>query len=98
MTGSILSLNAGSSSLKFGLYRRRGRRLVETVRGAAENLSTQAHLVGRDSSGETLISAAWTPGPEAPDHAGALERVLAWVGRRQRLKLGLDPRRDDRRP
>ena len=82
MTGSILSLNAGSSSLKFGLYRRRGRRLVETVRGAAENLSTQAHLVGRDSSGETLISAAWTPGPEAPDHAGALERVLAWVGRR----------------
>ena len=42
MTGSILSLNAGSSSLKFGLYRRRGRRLVETVRGAAENLSTLA--------------------------------------------------------
>ena len=79
MSELILSLNAGSSSLKFGLYRRDGGELVETMRGLAEGLGGQARLSVRDAGGETLLKECWSAAGDAPEHASALARVLAWL-------------------
>ena len=79
MSELILSLNAGSSSLKFGLYRRDGGELVETMRGLADGLGGQARLSVRDAGGETLLEESWSAAGDAPEHASALARVLAWL-------------------
>ncbi len=79
MSELILSLNAGSSSLKFGLYRRDGGELVETMRGLAESLGGQARLSVRNAGGETLLEECWSAAGDAPEHASVLARVLAWL-------------------
>ena len=79
MTDLILSLNAGSSSLKFGLYRLADRELVETVRGSAEDLSNRARLQAWTPSGETLLDTAWSARRDEPEHAAALDTLMAWL-------------------
>lgn len=62
MNGSILTLNAGSSSLKFALFNREDA-MVETVRGEIENLADTPHFRAFDTSGKLLAEQSW------PDHA-----------------------------
>jgi acetate kinase len=54
MKGSILSLNAGSSSIKFALFDT-GDNLKATVRGEIEDLGSDPHLVARDEAGKVMI-------------------------------------------
>jgi acetate kinase len=53
MTGSILTINAGSSSLKFALFIDDEQR-TETTRGDIENLDTTPHFTARDAAGATI--------------------------------------------
>ncbi len=64
MTGSILTLNAGSSSLKFALFERET--LAATLRGEIENLGDAPHLVARDGLGVVLAERRWSAGLEQP--------------------------------
>ena len=58
MTGSILTLNAGSSSLKFALFD--AATLKVTVRGEIEDLDeAEAHLLARDAAGAVLTEQRW---------------------------------------
>jgi acetate kinase len=53
MVGSILTLNAGSSSLKFALFDNDAA-LTPTARGEIEKLQSAPHLVARDAKGTLL--------------------------------------------
>jgi acetate kinase len=76
MTGSILTLNAGSSSLKFALYD--GDPLTATARGEIENLGEAPHLLARDASGAVLAEQHWPVGLADP-FATALEALMVFA-------------------
>ncbi|WP_249139031.1 acetate/propionate family kinase [Actibacterium sp. MT2.3-13A] len=71
MSGAaILTINAGSSSVKFSVYEA-GEEPVELGRGEVENLNAEAHL--------RVAPAGGVPGDEPigrADHAGALRAIL----------------------
>ncbi len=64
---AILALNAGSSSLKFALYRI-GDTLAATAKGEIESLDSTPHFVARDAKGEKLA--------ETRGGASGFERTL----------------------
>jgi len=70
MTEAILTLNAGSSSLKFALYRAAGQGLDLACRGKIDGVGTEPRLVGRDAAGRVLVDRGW------PDGAGLTHEDL----------------------
>ncbi len=70
MSGSILTINAGSSSLKFALFETESG-LTETVRGTIENLEAAPHFCARDHNGRVLAEQHW-----AADASPAFEELL----------------------
>lgn len=70
MKGSVLSLNAGSSSIKFALFDLAAD-LRETVRGEIENLEAEPHFTARDANGTVLAEQHLPSGFD-----GVLHRLL----------------------
>ena len=65
MAGSILTLNAGSSSLKFALFDTAAN-LAMGVRGEIEDLEDKPHLFAHDADGAVLADRRWPAGtPDA---------------------------------
>jgi acetate kinase len=60
MTGSILTINAGSSSLKFALFHDDAQ-VAETTRGEIESLDTTPHFIARDAAGVTIAEQKFAP-------------------------------------
>ena len=56
MTGSILTLNAGSSSLKFALF---DEALIPTLRGEIEDTDGAPRLAARDVAGRLVVERRW---------------------------------------
>ncbi len=82
--GLILVLNAGSSSLKFALYRAGGDpdgRLE--ARGQVEGIGTAPRFEVRDASGDAIDEPRLEPALVRDGHA-ALDAVTAWLGERWR--------------
>lgn len=75
--GSILTLNAGSSSIKFALFDA-ARDLLETVRGEIENLSSVPHFHAVDDQGRVLIERRWAPEDNA-SYPHVLEELIAFA-------------------
>jgi acetate kinase len=73
----ILTLNAGSSSLKFALFDTQAG-LKETARGEIESLDSAPHLLVRDSAGAVLAEQRWAEGAADPFRK-ALEALLAFA-------------------
>ncbi|WP_348642130.1 acetate/propionate family kinase [Mesorhizobium sp. B2-4-2] len=62
VTSAILALNAGSSSLKFGLFEAGSQEgPVLTVSGAFEDLDDEPSLVAKDASGKSIFKRAVKP-------------------------------------
>jgi acetate kinase len=59
MADAIAVINAGSSSIKFSLFRVRDGDLALDVRGQIEGLSTAPRFVARDASGRTVAERSW---------------------------------------
>lgn len=79
MADAILTLNAGSSSLKFALFHasRQGVELV--LRGDIEELAAAPRLTVRDARAKSLEESEW---PQAKgDFAALLGKVLDWTDR-----------------
>jgi acetate kinase len=74
MAGSILTLNAGSSSLKFALFDTPAS-LKSTVRGEIEDLDAAPHFVARDALGAVVEERRWSNEASLPFHS-ALETLL----------------------
>jgi len=67
VTGSILSLNAGSSSIKFALFNS-GPAMKATVRGEIEDLDSTPHFVARETGGTVLADRRLPEGFDAALH------------------------------
>ena len=65
MVGSILTLNAGSSSLKFALFDT-ATGLKARVHGEIEDLDAAPHLLARDTDGSVLAERRWPAGTRLP--------------------------------
>ena len=82
MSDAILILNAGSSSLKFSVFRdSEPPELI--LRGQLEALQSEPHFVARDASGAVLDEQAWPAGTRL-GHQQAIEFLFEW-GRRGKL-------------
>jgi acetate kinase len=74
--GSILVVNAGSSSLKFSLFRLDAADLLQlAVHGQIDGIGTRPHLNAKDDAGNTLVERAL-----AVDQVGAVEDALTLAG------------------
>ena len=82
MSDAVLTLNAGSSSLKFALFRAHGDAIL---RGQVEGIGVAPHLIVREAQGGPLAEHRW-PAGEGLDHESFLDEVFALVDR----QLGLD--------
>ncbi len=78
MTGTILVLNAGSSSLKFTLFDFAGGGLAPRFSGQVDALQGLARFAARDAAGVRAGDHAWPEG-KAPGHAGALDFLFDWL-------------------
>src|SRR5277367_5990548 len=84
MTDAVLALNAGSSSIKFGLFDLDDERRPKLVaKGLLEDKGDRPHLVVRDSAGGVLEDRGWKKSASSHD---ALEQMLDGIERR----LGAD--------
>ena len=77
MKGSILTINAGSSSLKFALFDNDAG-LTETVRGEIENLGAAPHFQARATAGRVLAEKRW-PADAKQSFADALDTLLTFA-------------------
>jgi len=74
----VAVLNAGSSSLKFSLYRSTDEELGLLTRGQAEGLFTSPHFVAKDGSGKVIDEKRWDAGTKL-GHEGALDHLVAFI-------------------
>jgi acetate kinase len=75
MSDHILTINAGSSSLKFALFMASD--LACVAIGLIEGLGTDPNLTMKSGTGETLLADALEGAHAVSDHPGALRRILA---------------------
>jgi acetate kinase len=75
---AILTLNAGSSSIKFGLFAVTAPDgLQATARGQIERIDSAPRFVARDTEGTVLAERDWPD--ERPDFAALVAHVIAWA-------------------
>jgi acetate kinase len=78
VTEAILTLNAGSSSLKFALFEVRGAALALTAKGQVEGIGVAPHMIARDSAGVILTERHWPDGARL-DHETFLAPLFTWT-------------------
>lgn len=75
---AVVSLNSGSSSIKFALYTLDARGgPVLAAGGKIEGIGTAPRLTARDVAGVVVADRTW-PADAAPDHGALLETLFAW--------------------
>jgi acetate kinase len=78
VTGRILVLNTGSSSVKFSLYDAAADDLAAEAHGELEGIGVRPHLHIKAPGGASLVERDCQPG-EAADQEGAIASIRAWV-------------------
>jgi len=88
MSDAILTLNAGSSSLKFALFGIANAAVHLSVKGEAEKLDSTPHFVAEDAQGKNLADESW---PDTSFDA-VIGKILDWatshLGRDQLVAVG----------
>ena len=85
MASDILTLNAGSSSLKFSLwYCGTGMEVRELFRGEVEKIGIAPHLTAREPGGDTVIEKNFGEGGAKLTHESLLREVFAWISQQRR--------------
>jgi acetate kinase len=78
MAQAILTLNAGSSSIKFALFAPGAGEPAAMVAGKIEGIGTSPHFVARDTAGKALAERRWRDGARL-GHEDFLGILLGWV-------------------
>jgi acetate kinase len=78
MSGTILVLNAGSSSIKFLLFAERGGTLEPVVRGQIEGIQTAPRFMARDGEGRIIADKSWGEGVKL-GHDGAVAHLADFL-------------------
>ncbi len=79
MSDAVLILNAGSSSIKFELFKVVGDHAETRLDGQMEGIGASPHLIARDMRRQVLADHRW-PGPDVADHVTALVRIMESIG------------------
>ncbi len=81
MVDHVLVLNAGSSSLKFGMYQRSEEGSLPLVaQGQVEGIGTRPRLSARDGAGGIMLDQDL--GADVRDATGALDQLAEWLSSR----------------
>src|SRR3954468_20649114 len=73
----VLVLNAGSSSLKFCVYRASGQHPWQPeARGQVEGIGSRPRFSATDAGGRTTD---WPPGPEGTDAGAGVAALASWL-------------------
>jgi acetate kinase len=79
MTDAVLTINAGSSSLKFSVYRVTERdRLELSAKGQVEGIGTAPHFVAEDAGGKALVDRRFPDDPGS-GHDAFFRVVGGWL-------------------
>lgn len=78
MTQAILTLNAGSSSLKFAVFSCNGDELDQALIGKIEGIGTAPHLIARDMTGKVITEHRWD-NRSGLGHEDFLRQLLDWI-------------------
>ncbi|MCF8710048.1 acetate/propionate family kinase [Rhizorhapis sp. SPR117] len=78
MSRAIVSLNAGSSSIKFALFTLGPDGPEHAAAGKLEGIGTAPHLVARDADGAVLIDRNWESGAGLT-HEALLRELFDWA-------------------
>ncbi len=78
MNRQVITLNAGSSSIKFALFELDGGVPAARAVGLVEMLGKLRRITVRDGAGAPIYEDAWPDAAAAPFHIEALRRVLEW--------------------
>jgi acetate kinase len=76
MSRHVVTLNAGSSSIKFALFELDDGDPLALAVGLVEMAGNQRRMKVQDRDGLTVHEDTWSDG--SPFHSEALQRVLAW--------------------
>src|SRR5215467_6470875 len=79
MASDILTLNAGSSSLKFSRWRSTSTELREILRGDVEKIGIAPHLIAREPDGKIILSRNFDEGGARLTHEDLLHELFAWL-------------------
>jgi len=78
MSDAILVLNAGSSSIKFELFKVVADHAEPRLDGQMEGIGASPHLIARDAQRHVLADQRWS-GPDVADHVTALARIMEGI-------------------
>ena len=78
MGNAILVVNAGSSSLKFAVYREHAGQLALSGRGQIEAIGRSPRFEARDAAGTIVADKSWSPG-EYAGHDTAFAFLRRWI-------------------
>lgn len=78
MSGVVLVVNAGSSSIKLEVFATEG--LVSLAHLLFEGIGVRPAMCAKDAAGTVLAEHAWGHGKGPPSHGAALAEVTAWLG------------------
>ncbi|MDQ2106072.1 acetate/propionate family kinase [Azospirillum isscasi] len=79
---AILVINAGSSSLKFSVFRETGAGAVQAaINGQISGIGTEPRFEAKDAAKRPLAERAWTAG-EPSDRTALLAFLLGWIEER----------------
>lgn len=79
MKNAIVVFNAGSTSLKFGVYLAdASQTLLLVCTGQIDGIRDEPHFIVRDTRGELMSERSWDKG-QPLDHDAALHFVIAWL-------------------
>ena len=85
VASDILTLNAGSSSLKFSLWQAEtGMELRELFRGEIEKIGIAPHLSAREPGGRTVIDNDFAEGGAKLSHEDLLRELFVWLSQQRR--------------
>jgi acetate kinase len=76
MSKTMLALNAGSSSIKFGLFGMTGTEPTYLFAGEVADIGDKPHLMIKDMDGRSVLDRSW-PSPRKQEDV--LDDILAWV-------------------
>lgn len=86
MSGAILVINAGSSSLKFQIFTTEGGALERQVRGQMDGIGVRPHLRAFAADGAGIVDRAYGP-EEIPDLPAAIAETREWLRSLKGLEL-----------
>lgn len=79
MNEVILTVNAGSSSIKFALFEAGGDEPELAAKGQVEGIGSAPHFVAKDATGNPLAESYWEPVGKGGGHTRAFRQIGSWL-------------------